>query len=89
MVNEFELDVHSCKKREEKKVVFTDTVEERLNINCALTISKDIFVMGCDEGLYSHKKSQKVNEKVRIEGTKQVYQIESLPSSNIVVFVEG
>jgi hypothetical protein len=58
-------------------------------VNCAFHIVDDLYLLGCDQGLFSRKGEGNHTSVVKIEGMLAVYQMEFVSSLNAVLFIEG
>lgn len=73
-----------------RKTALFRSTDNRLDINCAYVVSKDLYLMGCESGLYSHKViSSQPSTIVKVEGVDAIYQMEHIMALNSVVMIEG
>lgn len=71
-----------------KSLILRDE-KQTLNINCVYHIADDLYLLGCDQGLFSRKGEEGNTTIVRIEGMGAIYQMEFISSLNAVLFIEG
>ncbi|XP_039257349.2 uncharacterized protein LOC120333980 isoform X2 [Styela clava] len=73
--------------------IVTMQVNEKLEINCSLPISKEKVIFGCDEGLYVLSPStSSVSDRshmTKVAGAQQILQMNFLKSPNLIVAIEG
>nr|XP_039257350.1 citron Rho-interacting kinase-like isoform X3 [Styela clava] len=73
--------------------IVTMQVNEKLEINCSLPISKEKVIFGCDEGLYVLSPStSSVSDRshmTKVTGAQQILQMNFLKSPNLIVAIEG
>jgi hypothetical protein len=70
--------------------VTLSTAKPPLDINCAFTVQRNLFILGCTDGLYSMKPpSASRHGIVRIDGIDSVQQIELIPALKSVVLIGG
>ncbi|XP_021365969.1 citron Rho-interacting kinase-like [Mizuhopecten yessoensis] len=64
--------------------------EKRLDINCTKVFSKQMLLLGADEGLYAvSMQIGKPTTKVKLAGFKSVHQIEIISAVGMVIMVIG
>lgn len=59
------------------------SIPDHIYTNCLLDLSKNIKILGTDQGLYSYYN----NSLLHIDGLSEIHQISILPQSNIVVMI--
>ncbi|CAG7833908.1 unnamed protein product [Allacma fusca] len=75
----------------QKSLIFSAEGCDRLDVNCIKSITDHLYMLGCEQGLYSRKvyEGKPLNYVVAIEGPGSVYQIEFIISLNMAVLIEG
>lgn len=73
--------------------ILTMQVNEKLEINCSLPISKEKVLFACDEGLYILSPSTSVvsdrSSMTKVTGAQQILQMNFLKSPSLIVAIEG
>ena len=70
--------------------IFEEEGDDKLYINCVKHIFEDLYLFGCEDGLYARKASDKDrNTKIKIEGVGSIHQIEFIPKINYALMTEG
>lgn len=72
-----------------KKNLILEDNKQRIDVNCAFHIYGDLYLFGCDQGLFSRKGETSQVHVVKIDGIQAVYQMEFISSLNSVLFIEG
>jgi hypothetical protein len=73
-----------------KTLIFQEKGDSRLYINCVKQVFDDLYLLGCENGLYSTRVSESdPSNRVKIEGVNSIHQIEFITRINYALMTEG